>query len=263
MRVNQRRKAGRNLDSRHHRKDGRFSHPKERYVPWISCVYSDIMIILIDYQQTSHPAASPVNDNKIPSHASIAQHHFAVIVPITPRTPKKPSSTSQTIGNPPAVDADSTSNPAAASPVQDTKMPSHTCTTQNHFAVIVPITPRTPKESRTEKQQDAVQESQSVRFEDFRHIKGWKGMAQLELQEMGVEREDNVDSSEEKSSNDDGEGSVAREIVSNGDGNMVDREGTRVDSDSDSEVEDPDSLEAPYLEVCTTKASISILFCLL
>jgi hypothetical protein len=211
-----------------------------------------------------------VEDNKIPSHTSTPQIPFAVIVPITPRTPKEstrtqvkvissPSSTSKTIGNPPsnlailpgmtndcaqmdewnvkeidAVDADSTSNPAAASPVTVKKMP---------------ITPRTPKESTTEMLQDAVPESQSMRFEDFQHQDRWKSMALL--QETGVEKEDN---DEEMSSDDDGEERMVLEIVKNEDGNMVDREGTRV------EVEDPDSLEAPYLEVCTTNASISILF---
>ena len=227
-------------------------------------------IILIHYQQTTNPAASPVKDNKIPSHTSTTQMPFAVIVPITPRTAKQststqikvissPSSTSKTIGNPPSnlailpgmtnncakmdewnvkeIDADSTSNPAAASPVTVKKMP---------------ITPHTPKESKTEMLQDAVLESQSIRYENFEHQDCWKSIALL--QETGVEKEDN---DEEKSSDDDGEGSMVQEIVKNEDGNMVDREGTLV------EVEDLHSLEAPYLEVCTTNASISILFDLL
>jgi hypothetical protein len=96
-----------------------------------------------------------------------------------------------------------------------------------------------------------------------------------------VEREDNV---EDNRSDDDGEGRVVREIsvAHDDDGDMLYRDGAKekedlpfsqlveitevgegvVDVNENASLEevDPDCLEAPYLEVCATNPSISILF---
>jgi hypothetical protein len=172
MRVKQRQQAHHRMDSRHHRKGGTFCHPQEGHVLRMSCFYSDI--ILVDYQQTN--PATPVLDKKMALHTSVAQPHFAVIVPITPfcRGRKGICSPQQTSNQ--------------ATPVKDNKI------TQQPFSVIVPITRscltkvitgsspsvtfKEPeqygeKEECNDKKMDAVApdhgESQSRRFEDFRH----------------------------------------------------------------------------------------------